>query len=93
MNRKELGSTIAPILKAHGVTRAGLFGSAARGEAHDNSDIDIAVEINREMSLLEFIGLQQLLEDRLGKKIDLVEYKAIKPALKDKIARESVDLL
>ena len=40
------------------------------------------------MSLLEFIGIQQELEDELGLNVDLVEYEAIKPALKDDILRD-----
>lgn len=40
------------------------------------------------MSLLEFIGIQQELEDELGLNVDLVEYEAIKPALKDEILRD-----
>lgn len=45
------------------------------------------------MSLLEFITIQQELEDELGIKVDLVEYESIKPALKDEILREEVPVL
>ena len=93
MSIEELRPAIIPILQSHGVTRASLFGSAARGEAQAGSDLDIAVEIGDEMGLLEFVGLKQILEERLGRKVDLVEYQAIKPALKERIARESVSIL
>jgi uncharacterized protein len=46
------------------------------------NDLDLLVKIDKKMSLLEFIGIQQELEDELGMKVDLVEYEAIKPALK-----------
>ncbi|MCC5927100.1 MAG: nucleotidyltransferase family protein [Bacteroidetes bacterium] len=78
---------IRPILKKYGIKKAGIFGSSARGEAVVN-DLDLLVKIDKKISLLEFIGIQQELEDKLGMKVDLVEYDAIKPALKDDILRE-----
>ncbi|MEX0646969.1 MAG: nucleotidyltransferase family protein [Balneolaceae bacterium] len=78
---------IRPILKKYGIKKAGIFGSSARGDAVVN-DLDLLVKIDKKISLLEFIGIQQELEDNLGMKVDLVEYDAIKPALKDDILRE-----
>jgi len=78
---------IKPILKKYGISKAGIFGSSARGESVVN-DLDLLVKIDKKISLLEFIGIQQELEDELGMKVDLVEYDAIKPALKDDILRE-----
>jgi len=82
-----------PILKRHGVTRAGVFGSVVRGEETDDSDIDILVEIERRMSLLDFVGLKIELEEALGRKVDLGEYAAIKPIIKDDILSEEVAIL
>jgi len=78
---------IRPILKKYGIKQAGIFGSSARGESVVN-DLDLLVKIDKKISLLKFIGIQQELEDALGMKVDLVEYDAIKPALKDDILRE-----
>lgn len=71
-----------PILKKYGVTKAALFGSVVRGEATEKSDIDMLVELPKKTSLFDFIDIQLALEDTLGKKVDLVEYDAIKPRLK-----------
>jgi hypothetical protein len=57
------------------------------------SDIDILVELNRNLSLLDVIGIQQELEDALGRKVDLVEYAAIKPLLKEQILAQEVRIL
>lgn len=84
---------IMPILKRFGVSKAALFGSVARGEERKDSDIDILVDIQKDISLLEFVGLKQELEDALGHPVDLVEYCTIKPILKDRILREQVVLL
>jgi len=81
---------IAPILKRYGVTRAALFGSVARGESREGSDVDILVEIGPKISLLRFVGLRQDLEDALGRPVDLVEYGTIKPLLRDRILAEQV---
>ncbi|OQY65103.1 hypothetical protein B6D29_04440 [Microgenomates bacterium UTCPR1] len=76
---------IIPILKKYGVTRASLFGSVVRGEETKKSDIDILVEVPDSKSLFDMMDIQFELEDALKKKVDLIEYKGIKPALKDSI--------
>jgi len=93
MNIEEIKEKIIPILKKHGVTKAGIFGSVVRGEATENSDIDILVEIESDMSLLDFVGLKLDLEEALGKKVDLGEYCTIKPIIKDQILSEEVPIL
>jgi len=79
---------IVPILKRQGVTKAALFGSVARGESRKKSDIDILINIRKDKSLLDIVRLELELEEKLGKKVDLVEYSAIKPLLKDIILRD-----
>lgn len=84
---------ILPILKPYEVVRVGLFGSSARGETTETSDIDILVDIKKDISLLEFVGLKLKLEEALGKAVDLVEYQTIKPALKERILKEQIQIL
>ncbi len=82
------------ILKENKVDRAGIFGSYSRGEQKRNSDIDIVVNINnKKMSLLGFIALNRMLEEALKKKVDLVEYSAIKPLIKERILNEEVRII
>ncbi|MBL7147582.1 MAG: nucleotidyltransferase family protein [Nanoarchaeota archaeon] len=91
---KKIKSKIVPILKKHGVVRAGIFGSYVYGTQKKNSDIDILVEIkNKKMSLLGFIRIKHELEDSLKKKIDLVEYNTIKPQIKERILNEEVKII
>ena len=93
MNIEEIQGKILPILKKYGVTRAGIFGSVVRGEAREESDIDILVEIESRMSLLDFVGLKLELEEALGKPVDLGEYSEIKPIIKEQILEEEVPIL
>jgi len=93
MNVEEIKKKIIPILKRHGVSRAGIFGSVVRGEETKESDIDVLVEIESRMSLLDFVGLKLELEDALGKRVDLGEYSTIKPIIKEQILSEEVAIL
>ena len=80
-----------PILEKHGVKKAALFGSYARGEEGKKSDVDFLVDIpDAAMSILGIIGLKLELEEALQADVDLVEYDAIKPALRRHIIRDQV---
>jgi hypothetical protein len=90
---EEIKQKILPILKRHGIKKAGLFGSYVREEMKADSDIDILVEIEKNISLLDFVGIKLEIEEVLGRKIDLVEYSTIKPLLKERILNEQVVIL
>lgn len=86
MKIQNIADKTKDILASYGVKKAALFGSYARSEQTPESDIDILVELgDKKLSLLDFVGLKLDLEDSLGKKVDLVQYKTIKPALKSYI--------
>lgn len=84
----------APILKAlaaeRGYTRLAVFGSVARGQARPDSDIDLLVQPSPGTSSFGFIRFKQLLEQILGREIDLVDYGGLTPKLDDDIRREAV---
>ena len=86
----------APIVKAlaadRGFTRLAVFGSVARGDARPDSDIDLLIEAPKGTSSFEFVRLQQLIEQVLGRHVDLVSYGGLKPGLDDDIRREAVSL-
>ena len=60
------------------------------GEFTRKSDVDILVELGKDISLLEFVGIKYELEDSLGRSVDLVEYQAIKPRLRSRILSEEI---
>ncbi len=86
----KLERKIIPVLKLNNVLRAGIFGSFARGDAKGGSDIDLLVEMPKNKSLLDLIGLKLELEKSLKKKVDVMTYKSLHPLLKDKILKEEV---
>jgi len=93
VSAEEIKQRILPILQKYNIKRAGLFGSYARGEMREDSDIDILVEIADDISLLDFVGIILEIEDTLGKKIDLVEYDTIKPLIRERVIKEQVEIL
>jgi predicted nucleotidyltransferase len=72
------------------VKTIGVFGSFARGDETENSDIDILVDFDLPIGFFDFIRLENDLSKILGKKVDLITKKAIKPAVKDNILREVI---
>lgn len=73
-----------------GVQFIGLFGSFARDEANENSDIDILYKIegNKKLSMFKYLKLIKQLEDFFHKKIDLVRDETIKPQIKGYIQKD-----
>lgn len=89
---EKIKSKLIPLLKKYKVSRAGIFGSYARGEQNRRSDVDILVEVGRDMGLIEFISFKMLLEKTIKKKIDLVEYQTIRKELRDRILNEEIPM-
>lgn len=89
---KRTKDKIIPILLKYGVKKAALFGSYARGDYDEKSDIDILINPPSHMGLT-FIDLQHNLEDVLHKKIDLVSYNGISKYLKKYILADQIPLL
>lgn len=77
-------------LKQFGVARLALFGSTVRGEATENSDIDVLVSFEKIPTSKEYFGLQFFLEDLLEKPIDLVTDKALRKELRPHIENELI---
>ena len=93
MEIEEIKNKIIPIFKKYDVKRASIFGSFVRGEEKEDSDIDILVEFKGEKSLLDLAGLKIELEEKLGRKVDVLTYNSLHPLLKDKILKEQKVIL
>lgn len=84
----------APVLvavaKQFGYTRLAVFGSVARGAARHDSDIDLLVQSPPKTSSFDFLRFKQLLETVIGRDIDLIDYRGLKPTIDDDIKHEAV---
>ncbi len=88
MTTSTIKNQIVPILKRQGVLKAAIFGSFARGEETQKSDVDILVKLSKNKSLLDLIGLKFELEGKLGRKVDVLTYDGINHRLKNLILKE-----
>lgn len=92
-------SDILEYLKSHkqdfyerfGIIKIGLFGSFATDEQHESSDIDVAIEIEKEKkSLSNFFAIRRELEEKFGKKVDLGIESTLKPIIKEYVQKEII---
>jgi hypothetical protein len=74
----------------HGATDVRVFGSVARGEADEESDIDILVRLAPGRSLFDLGGLIVDLEDLFGRRVDVVTERGLRPRVRDRVLREAV---
>ena len=83
---------ILAIAKRHGVTSIKVFGSVARGDARDDSDVDFLVEVGPQHSAFFPGGLVMELEEILRRRVDVVEPDGLHRLIKDQVLREAVPL-
>jgi uncharacterized protein len=83
---------ILSVAARHGASNVRVFGSVARGDADDDSDIDLLVEMEPGRSLLDHAALWLELQSLLDRKVDVVSDRGIKPRIRDRVLREAVPL-
>lgn len=89
VNKEEVQQKIIPVLRQYNVLAASVFGSVARGEAGEKSDVDLVVKIGRlPLGIWGFMAFKEELERVLQKKVDVISESALSPKLKSKIERD-----
>ena len=78
-------------LRERGLTSLALFGSVVRGAARPDSDIDVLVDVapDARFSLIDLVSVKDFLEDRLGRRVDVVTREGLDPAVRDRVLREA----
>jgi len=79
---------IIEICRKNDIYMVGLFGSMARKEATETSDIDLLVKLSKPKSLLSLVKIERSLSEALGKKVDLLTEASISPYLRKRIIKE-----
>lgn len=88
---KGLQTRIVECLLPHQPARIGIFGSYARGENRDNSDLDILVQFKERIGLLTLVQIEQELSEKLGIQVDLItEGSLTNPLLKKYIEKDLI---
>ncbi|MGG6270477.1 nucleotidyltransferase family protein [Leptolyngbya sp. AN03gr2] len=83
---------ILAIAQKHGAYNVRVFGSVARGEADDQSDVDFLVEMGKNRSSWFPVGLIQDLEDLLGREVDVATEKMLHERIRDRVLKEAISL-
>lgn len=83
---------ILHLAKEHGAYNVRVFGSVARGEADEKSDIDLLVNMEPGCSLLDLVGLWQDLQEMLGYDVDVVTERGLRKHMRNRVLKEAVTL-
>lgn len=83
---------ILEIADRHGILNVRVFGSVARGEAREQSDLDLLVKVAPGRSFLDLIAFWQELEEQLGHRVDVITDGGVSPYLRDRIYTEAIPL-
>ena len=74
-------------------TLVGVFGSYARGEENETSDLDVLIDFDSQVNLIDLIGLEQELTEVLGIKVDLITLRSVKSALRHSIESDLIRIV
>ena len=90
MSTQAMTQQIAEYFKTQPVLKAWIFGSFARGEEREDSDVDVLVKFDRSMpiGLFAYVRMHRELEEKLGRKVDLVEEGTLRPAAQQTANRD-----
>ncbi|HVV21281.1 MAG TPA: helix-turn-helix domain-containing protein [Pseudonocardiaceae bacterium] len=83
---------IVDIASRRGIHNPRVFGSVARGEDTENSDVDLLVDLDDEVGIVSLAGLRRELVDLLGVDVDVVPANALKPGIRDDVLTEAIAL-
>ncbi len=89
----EIQGKVAEVMRRRGVVRAGVFGSVARGETRQASDVDFLVEFEPGRTLLDLSGLRLDLAGVLGQDVDVATENSLHPGVKDEVMRDLIPIL
>lgn len=84
---------IVPVLKRYAIKQAAIFGSLAKGTMTEDSDIDILIEPASDFTLFTLLRLEEEISQLTQHKIDLVEYSALKPSIKNEVELTAINIL
>jgi len=84
---------ILPVLKQHSIKRAAIFGSFAKGGVTPDSDIDLLIEPEKDFTIFKMLELEQEISELIKRKVDLVEYSALKPSIVKEVLSSAIVIL
>ncbi|MFZ1720819.1 MAG: nucleotidyltransferase domain-containing protein [Candidatus Moraniibacteriota bacterium] len=92
-NLESIKIDLIPLLRSNDASQSFVFGSYARNDAHEGSDLDLLLSFRTRKSLLDLVALQLKLEEKLGMKVDIVTEESLHPRLRPLVDREKIRVL
>jgi predicted nucleotidyltransferase len=89
---QDLRLDVLAVARRHGASNLRIYGSIAKGQEHNGSDLDLLVDLAADQTLLGLIQLRQELEDLLGCPVDVTEAETLHPLIRSKILGQSLPL-
>ncbi len=83
---------LAELCARNDIARLRVFGSVARGEETEESDVDLLADFTTRKSLMDLVRIEREFSERLGRRVDLLTERALSPYLRDRILREATVL-
>lgn len=80
---------LAEICARNDIGRLRVFGSYARGDANERSDVDLIADVTKRMTLLDLVRIEEEFAEKLGRKVDLLTEGSLSPYLRDRILGEA----
>jgi hypothetical protein len=84
---------ILPVLKRYFIQRAAIFGSLAKNNLKAGSDVDLLIETGKDFTLFKMLALEQEISDITKRRVDFVEYSALKPSIKNEVLLSAISIL
>lgn len=92
LNLNEVKEKSRPVLEKHNVQKAEVFGSYARGDQNEKSDIDFIVDMKEGSTLIDIAELRKDLEKVLSTQVDVLTYNSIHPEIQSSVREEAVEI-
>jgi uncharacterized protein len=84
---------ILPVLKRYSIKRAAIFGSVAKNEMTENSDVDLLIEPEKDFTIFTMLKLEEEISALINRKVDLVEFSALKSTIKTEVLLSAITIL
>ena len=81
------------VLEKYPVSRAAVFGSFSRNQQNSLSDVDLLVEFEKSVSIFDFLRMENELTKSVSRKVDVVEFSAIKSSIRNQVLAEAIKIL
>jgi uncharacterized protein len=93
MNLEQIKILLLKVLQKYAIKKAAIFGSFARGEQTETSDLDVLIESSSPITLFDILKIEKEISNLISRKVDVVEFSAIKNSIKENVLKDAIYIL